>query len=135
MTDSFDLNSTYVHLTGDGVAETIPVTEEFWPQVIAGKRPLGGWLVTRSSQTRDWPTWEMHPAGHEILILLSGRMDLILDEADGPRRIVLETGSAFVVPPGTWHTAKVAEVSELLAITAGQGTRHAETPPETGPSI
>ncbi len=129
MPDPFELNSSYVHLTDGGQAEVIPVTKDFWPEVIAGKRRLDGWLVTRMPQERDWPTWEMHPAGHEVLVLLSGAMDLILAGAEGQVRVALASGSSFVVPPGTWHTAKVKEPGELLAITAGQGTCHAETPP------
>ncbi len=130
MQGTFELTSTYVHLTDEGVAETLPLTSDFWPEVMAGKRRLAGWLVTCSPQTRDWPTWEMHPAGHEILVLLSGEMDLLLMEPAGQRRVALSPGSSFIVPPGTWHTARVKGPGELLAITAGRGTRIARTPPD-----
>jgi len=129
MPETFDLKNTYVHLAGTE-AETIPVTEAFWPEVIAGKRTLEGWLVTVFPQTADWPTWEIHPAGHEILTLLSGAIELVLAEPTGPRSVAMVAGSTLVVPPGTWHTAKVKEAGELLAITAGQGTQHAPGPPD-----
>jgi quercetin dioxygenase-like cupin family protein len=75
-------------------------------------------------QAKDWDHWERHPAGEEILTLLSGELELVLDLPDGERRAVLTAGQTFVVPRGIWHRAIVRQPGELLFITAGAGTEH-----------
>ena len=49
----------------------------------------------------------MHPAGEEVVYLLSGAIDLVLDGADGERIVPLRDGEAYIVPRGTWHRAVV----------------------------
>ena len=67
-------NPTTTYITIDGNAATaIPVTESFWPEVMAGTREIGGWLMTAFPQAEDWATWERHPKGEEILIIGSPR--------------------------------------------------------------
>jgi quercetin dioxygenase-like cupin family protein len=67
----------------------------------------------------------MHPKGDEVVCLLSGSLDFVLEMGREERRVSLEKAGQFVlVPKGIWHTAKVAEPSRLLFITAGEGTQH-----------
>jgi oxalate decarboxylase/phosphoglucose isomerase-like protein (cupin superfamily) len=69
----------------------------------------------------------MHPNGDEIVCLLDGSMDFILEAKDGNRTVELsQSGSYVIVPKGTWHTAKVNRPSRMLFITAGEGTQHRE---------
>lgn len=118
--------STHLRLKPDGRAERLPVTPQFWPDLIAGKYGdfHNEYLVTTSSFDADWPSWEQHPNGDEIVILLSGAVDFILETAEGERRIeVRKPGEYAFVPKGTWHTAHPLQPTTLLFITAGEGTQ------------
>ena len=64
---------------------------------------------------------EMHPDADELLYLLSGRIRLSLELADGDREIGVVAGQAVVVPRGTWHQIHVDEPGQLLNITPGPG--------------
>jgi len=51
---------------------------------------------------------EVHPDGDEFLYLVSGTMQLILDDGDEQAvgletRVMLRSGDAYVVPRGVWH--------------------------------
>lgn len=82
-------------------------------------------LVSSFEFTADWPTWEKHPAGDEIVILLSGAATFILDLDDGHQSVALETpGSYVVVPRGIWHTARTNQPTRMLFITPGEGTEN-----------
>lgn len=83
-----------------------------------------GRLVTMGELSATWDTWERHPAGEEVVLVLSGRADLIQRTDGGERRIALAAGQAAVNPPGVWHTADVHEPGEALFITPGPGTEH-----------
>lgn len=83
-----------------------------------------GRLVCITPQSATWDTWERHPAGEEVVVLLSGRVDLVQD-FDGDERVVaLRPGQAAVNPAGVWHTARVHEPGAALFITPGAGTEH-----------
>jgi mannose-6-phosphate isomerase-like protein (cupin superfamily) len=83
-----------------------------------------GRMVGIFHQTESWPTWERHPAGEEVVVLLSGRADLIQQVDGGERRVSLRPGQAVVNPAGVWHTADVHEPGDILSITPGRGTEH-----------
>lgn len=126
---SLNLSSTYLRLRNDASVEPLPVDDTFWPSIMEGK--LGTfhheYLVTFYTFDADWTSWEMHPNGDEIVCLISGSVEFIL-EIDGDNKIVAlnETASYVIVPKGTWHTAKVKSPSRMLFITAGEGTQHRE---------
>ena len=83
-----------------------------------------GRIVVMNRQEATWDQWERHPAGEEVVLLLSGRVDLV-QEIDGEeRRVPLRPGLAVVNPPGVWHTADVHEPGDALFITPGRGTDH-----------
>lgn len=66
----------------------------------------------------------MHPNGEEIVYLLSGAMDLTLDNKDDELQTVKLRGKGLVIiPRNTWHTAKVLEPSKMLVITFGKDTQ------------
>jgi mannose-6-phosphate isomerase-like protein (cupin superfamily) len=124
---SFDPSATYVSLAPSGAASTIEVTPDFWATIDARSDLADGRLVAAHESNEDWPHWEMHPHGEEVLVLLSGRMTLVLETPDGQTRetrIDLLEGRAFVVPRGMWHRAVVEVPSKLLSITYGRGTEH-----------
>ncbi len=48
----------------------------------------------------------MHPAGEEFVCLLSGQVDLILEQGRVENTVQLSTSGSYVlVARGTWHTA------------------------------
>ena len=71
--------------------------------------------------------WEMHPAGDELVTVLSGQIRIFL-RPEGPSAgeeepVTLAAGSAFVMPRGRWHRIEVPGPSRLMAITLRPGTR------------
>ena len=46
-----------------------------------------------------WSTWEMHPAGDEIVYLLSGDVDVVLWTEDGERTVRVSEPGVFAVAP------------------------------------
>ena len=84
-------------------------------------------LVAYHEFESDWRSWEVHPHGDEIVLLISGEIEFLLDEGTKQTRITLkEQGEYLIVPQGVWHTAKTKVLSQLLFITPGQGTQHKE---------
>lgn len=84
-----------------------------------------GRLVSMHRFTEDWTSWEMHPAGDEVVICISGGMTLHQELVDGTRQTAtLEPGDYVINPPGCWHTADVTGEATALFITAGWGTEH-----------
>lgn len=82
-------------------------------------------LIASYSFGSDWDSWEIHPNGDEIVILLSGAVTFILETEAGERAVHLsEPGSYTIVPRNTWHTAKTQVSTHMLFITPGEGTRH-----------
>lgn len=125
-TDCFNLSSTYVVLEDDGNVIPVAVSDRFFEDLedkfgdFKGKR-----LVSHFSFEKDWNTWEMHPAGEELVCLLSGEVDLVLEQDNMEKTLFLRTpGSYVLVPRGVWHTAKVHSPSSMLFITPGEGTQN-----------
>ena len=119
----FDLETSYLVLADGPAAKRIDVGLDFW-QTIDQRDDLAGRLVGVFRYDADWKSWEMHPDGDEIVVLLSGAVDLVLDLPGGPRTVELRDRGAAVVPGGVWHTANVLGPSEALHITRGAGTTH-----------
>lgn len=68
--------------------------------------------------------WEMHIDGDETLTLLSGRIQLVLEEEHGEKRITLTSGRSAVIPAGVWHRQIIESSGELLFMTFGDTTKH-----------
>lgn len=84
-----------------------------------------GRLVSMHTFTEGWPSWEMHPKGHEVVICTAGEMLLTQEYPDGRReQTTLRTGEYAINDPGVWHIADVAESATAVFITAGEGTQH-----------
>jgi len=125
------LFSHFVHL-GPGASATVqpPFTGMDW-YAGYGARHAGdgaeGRLVSMYCFTESWTSWEMHPAGAELVICTQGAITLVQELADGRlERLTLGPGDYAVNPPGVWHTADVAPGTSATAIfiTAGLGTEH-----------
>jgi mannose-6-phosphate isomerase-like protein (cupin superfamily) len=123
---AFDLTDTYVSVHTTGEARAVPVDDAFWPELMAGTRPEleTGWLVGAFDYAADWGSWERHPAGDEIVTLLSGAVDFVLDDGGTERAVSLTAGQTCIVPRGTWHRAVVREPARAVHVTPGEGTDH-----------
>jgi mannose-6-phosphate isomerase-like protein (cupin superfamily) len=119
-----DPSQTYLHLATDLSVREVPVTPTFWQQIDTRTDLHPGRLLMRFTFSEDWPTWEIHPAGDEIVIAVEGEMTLLLDEPGGVRSVHLPAGEAVVVPKGVWHTADVDDRCTALFLTPGEGTQN-----------
>ena len=64
--------------------------------------------------------WEIHPAGDEILLLVSGRLGVTVAPEGRPEISVdIGPGEAFIVPRATWHRLQVIEPGRMLFCTPG----------------
>lgn len=127
--DVFDLSDTHVHLGAGSRVIPIPGWEwskEFLDRYEDRYRSEGGEgrLVMVGSQESSWTSWERHPAGDELLVVLSGKMTLVRETRGGHERVKVSAGEAAVNPRGVWHTADIEEAVTALFITPGIGTEH-----------
>lgn len=79
----------------------------------------------------SWKLWERHPAGDEVVVVVSG-VALFIQEIDGAQQHArVGAGEAIINPAGVWHTADVEEPFSALYLTPCPGTNHRprETPP------
>jgi mannose-6-phosphate isomerase-like protein (cupin superfamily) len=66
-----------------------------------------------------------HPAGDELVCLLSGRVTMVLDRGGMEERVALDKPGEYVlVPQGTWHTARTEVATNMLFVTPGEGTQN-----------
>jgi mannose-6-phosphate isomerase-like protein (cupin superfamily) len=125
--EPFDLTSTYAHLGLGARVEPLPGfawTPDYLGSYLERTAADGaeGRLVCLIGQDESWTSWERHPAGDELVVLLSGRVDLVQELGGEERVVALTPGMAVINPPGVWHTADVHEPGQALFITAGRGT-------------
>lgn len=122
-----DILSTYLHFQDGGRADTVPVSESFWKEMAEGMHPRldQGRLMSAFTFSEAWPVWERHPAGEELVMLLSGAATLVLEESGQERTVELSApGSYVLVPPNVWHTARASAPATMLFLTPGAGTEH-----------
>ncbi|ESQ73880.1 cupin domain-containing protein [Asticcacaulis sp. AC402] len=118
------LGKAFAHLLDDSGIMAVPVDDEFWTKGVAELPP--GRLVSVFDNEADWTSWEMHPNGDELILVLSGRLVLILETANTRWNEMVQAGQFFIVPKGVWHTADVPEPGRALFVTPGEGTEHRE---------
>ena len=116
-----DLTKSFLALGRDGKAIVLAAT---------GPPPrVDGFTIGAARMRRNPPhAGEVHPDGDEILYLISGGVDVILEEADGDRTVSVKPGQAVVVPQGVWHRVELREPSHPLFITPGPGGAHRPLP-------
>lgn len=113
----------YVHLDLGGVATVLPGGAAFWSMAPDQMMRIGqGWLVSEYCFEQDWPNWEMHPAGDEIVYVLEGEAILHLEHSEGMTALPVRAPGMVVIPAGVWHTAKVLSACRMLHVTMGAGT-------------
>ena len=130
MGQALRLASNFVILSDKFKADTVEVTQDLYERLDEEYKECAGHLLISSyAFDADWPTWEVHPAGDEFVILVSGDAYLILAKDDGDETIrMTEPGTFVIVPQDTWHTARIRCHSVMMFITPGEGTVNAEEP-------
>ncbi|WP_394824532.1 hypothetical protein [Pendulispora albinea] len=113
---------TYIHLSNLGGASAIDVDERFWETLGSRDDLLEGRLLGLMHLESDSDHCEMHPSGDEILILLSGAIDVIVHQPEGDVVTRLTGLGACIVPRGIWHRVLVRAPSEMIFVTPGKGT-------------
>ena len=121
-----DLASTFVVLAPDKAATPVAVTPTLFDEL---DRRFDGFrdhvLVSSFAFDCDWSTWERHPAGDEVVCLLSGAVTMVLDRDGAEETIELrEPGSFVIVPRATWHTARTEVPTRMLFVTPGEATQN-----------
>ena len=122
VSDAFNLCERHAHFNEDGSVTLIDAAT-LWslpPEMMNAQ--FGRLLVSAFTFSENWPTWEMHPHGDEMVYLLSGRATLILRLPQGDTEIALSANHGHIVPKGTWHTAHTAVPCQMLIVTRGQDT-------------
>lgn len=115
----------------DLLMDQLAVTPDFYEQ-LDKKYPgfVDHTLVSAHQFTESWPTWEIHPKGDELVILLSGRATFELRAGPEIESVILDSPGMFVlVPKNTWHTAIIDKAASMLFITPGEGTLNEANPP------
>jgi len=130
MADVKQLMKTFVVTGPDLGAVAVDVTDTFWSDLDEQYDDFAGrTLVSSFEFTEAWPTWEMHPAGDEIVVLIDGDVEMTLALPGGDETVHLdEPGQFVIVPRATWHTAVPQKPTRMLFVTPGEGTENREQP-------
>jgi mannose-6-phosphate isomerase-like protein (cupin superfamily) len=121
--ESFKLRDHFLSLDGDGHVAHHDGGAKFWSNM--GAQNVLGTLISLGDSHSDWPHWEMHPKGDEVLFLVEGDVTMVLEKPDGgDERLRMKAHDSFVIPAGTWHRAIIHEPSKMMFITYGEGTSH-----------
>ncbi len=117
MAPTLDLATTFIHLRDGGDVAPVEVTPSFWGEC-AGKRydRLVGVFDFASSEDLHPSMQEMHPEADEVLYLVSGAIDVIVETADAEQTVALEAGQAAIVPRGAWHRLVMRRPGRVLFI-------------------
>ncbi len=107
-----------------------PVTADFYEALDRDYDQFHGHvLISAYNFDSDWSSWEKHPVGDELVMLLSGAAELVLSEAGVERSITLSrAGDYACIPRNTWHTARISAPAQMVFITPGEGTENAAGP-------
>jgi quercetin dioxygenase-like cupin family protein len=127
MGDGLSLTQFPLHL---GLGAKAVAQPEFtgmeWYEAYAARQAADGAegrLVTMHRFEGSWTSWEMHPAGDEVVVCIAGALTLIQEFPDGgTATMTLGPGEYAINPPGVWHTADIDGTATGLFITAGMGT-------------
>jgi mannose-6-phosphate isomerase-like protein (cupin superfamily) len=119
-----DLQTTYLHLTDALDIDGVPIQEDFWSKIGEQTELHDGRLMMVCPEVETWTRWEMHPNGDEVVMMLTGSLELVFDGPDGEQSLTLKPHEAIVVPRGIWHRGILHEPGTALFITPGKGTEY-----------
>jgi mannose-6-phosphate isomerase-like protein (cupin superfamily) len=125
-----ELTRTFVHLQDGGGAVPVDVTPSLWQGDGARYDRLLGIVDFETPEDLHASVCERHPHADEVICLLAGEIEVLLQEDGEERALVLGPGQAMIVPRGVWHRLVVRRAGRLLFVNsrAGMQTRRAGSP-------
>jgi len=109
--------TSIVHLPAGLDVGMLTVDDSYWSHATDQPELGDGRIMSVFEYAETWTWWERHPTGDELLYVLSGQIDLLLDRGSGPRTVRVHADESVIVPTGTWHRAVISEPSRLLFVT------------------
>lgn len=95
------------------------IQEVYSPRIVARVNDYD----VRIARTEGEHVWHVHDHTDEFFLVLDGRFDVAVREADGSERtVVLQAGDTFVVPRGTEHKPSSPGGSILMFEPSGTST-------------
>lgn len=85
-------------------------------------------LGTISSDNMPPHAGERHPDGDEVLLMVSGCIEVNLELEQGDQTVRVGAGEALIVPRGVWHLIKCVEPGRLVNITPGPNGEYRPLP-------
>lgn len=134
------MNEVQSHTVSDGGHACLSKVRRFDPREVARRLEhderftvLGEHWSEHASMvgviqiSKDDPpdAWEQHDGGDELLVLLSGRVEMKLRQPDGQLAThELSAGEALLIPAALAHSGRaLTPRAEVLFVTPRQGTR------------
>jgi len=114
--EPFVLDTALLHLDGVGpihVAERRPASGPEHPRIDLAT----GHLVSVFTYATTWPYRECHPDGDELAYVLTGEVEVLLDQGAGEEPTPVRAGEACIVPAGSWHRLRLERESRVLFVT------------------
>ena len=94
-------------------------TEVYSPRIVARMNDYD----VRIAHTKGEHVWHTHETTDEFFLVLDGRFDVAIRDADGTERtVVLRAGDTFVVPKGVEHRPSSPGGSILMFEPSGTST-------------
>ena len=112
----FELSKSILGIYRDGHTGVVP-----WE---SGPPPrIDGYIVGLVAGDPSRPprhAGERHPDADEVLVLISGAIDVLMEDESGGESVhPVRPGEVIVVPKGVWHRVVTREPGQLLHITPG----------------
>ena len=125
------IDQTRAIFTPDNLLATKAITDNFYAELDDEFGDFSNHiLISRHTFSEAWPTWEIHPEGDELVMLIDGDTDMVLAHDNGGETVisVATPGEYVIVPKATWHTARPRQPTTMLFVTPGEGTLNALKP-------
>ena len=118
MSTARNILSTYLHFGDKGEAETIDVSDSFWAALSSGAMPEldQGRLMSAFSFSEPWATWERHPEGDELVMLLAGAVTLVLEVQGEEKPVALPIRAPICWCPGASGIRPGRQFTRLLCL-------------------
>ncbi len=115
--ERLDLAQTFVRLSNDGEHQR-PSRSPRRSGVarVPPRAATGSWASSTSPQQRAFtaPSQEVHPDGDELIVVLAGALDVMIDDGSSETAIALDAGHAAVVRRGMLAPARHARSRATL---------------------
>ncbi len=109
----------------DPATDTVGVSRKLVATLVPARPdppvPVEGLTLGIATMSENAPHGgEMHPDGDEVLYLISGRVNVIFEDASLDD-VLMQPGDGLIVPRGSWHRVDILEPSQIFYATPGPG--------------